>query len=338
MDSPATAIRPLTLTHRRDAMLMREPFRISGYLFESMPAVIATLSDGTHSGRGEAAGVYYLDDDPDHMESEIERCRDAIEAGIDRAALRDLLPPGGARNALDCALWELESLRAGVPVWKLAGVEAPRPLVTTFTLPADDPAEILKRLEALPTPKAIKLKLDGDLAADAERVRVVRAARPTVWLGVDANQGYGGEDLDGLVAMLVDHQVALLEQPLRRGAEALLDGWHSPIPVAADESVQCLAEIDDQRARFQVINIKLDKCGGLTEALMMADRARRLGLKVMVGNMAGATLSTAPAFVLAQLCDVVDLDGPWFLAGDPLAPGLYAHGEVMVPSRLWGAP
>lgn len=337
MDSPATAIRPLTLTHRCDAMLMREPFRISGYLFESMPAVIATLSDGTHAGRGEAAGVYYLDDGPDHMESEIERCRDAIEAGIDREGLRDLLPPGGARNALDCALWELESLRAGVPVWKLAGVGPPKPLVTTFTLPAEDPAEILRRLAALPTPRAIKLKLEGDLAADTERVRAVRRARPHVWLGVDANQGYGGDDLDGLVAMLVDNKVALLEQPVRRGAEALLDGWRSPIPVAADESVLCLAEIDEHRTRFQVVNIKLDKCGGLTEALMMADHARRLGLEVMVGNMAGATLSTAPAFVLAQLCDVVDLDGPWFLADDPLAASLYEDGEIMVPSRLWGA-
>ena len=327
---------PLTLTYRRDAMVMREPFRISGYLFEAMPAVIAAVSDGALTGRGEAAGVYYLNDDPAHMEAEIERCRDAIEAGISREALRALLPPGGARNALDCALWELESLRAGVPVWQLAGVGSPKPLVTTFTLPADDPAEILRRLAALPIVKAIKLKLDGELAADAERVKAVRNARPDVWLGVDANQGYDGNDLDGLVAMLVDQKVSLLEQPVRRGAEALLDGWHSPIPVAADESVLDLAELDAHRDRFQVINIKLDKCGGLTEALMMADQARRIGLKVMVGNMAGASLSTAPAFVLGQSCDIVDLDGPWFLLDHPLAAGLYRDGEIMVPAGLWG--
>jgi len=327
----------LTLSHRRDAMVFREPFRISGYLFESMPAVIATISDGAVTGRGEAAGVYYLDDDSDHMEVGIERCRDAIEAGISRQALRALLPPGGARNALDCALWELESLRAGTPVWQLAGVGPPKPLVTTFTLPAEEPAEILRRLDALPALKAIKLKLEGDLAADSARVKAVRSARPHVWLGVDANQGYDGDDLDGLVAMLVDQKVSLLEQPIRRGAEALLDGWHSPIPVAADESVLDLAEIDTHRHRFQVINIKLDKCGGLTEALMMADHARRLGLKVMVGNMAGATLSTAPAFVLGQSCDIVDLDGPWFLADDPLAAGLYQDGSIMVPAGLWGA-
>lgn len=327
----------LTLDHHRDAMAFREPFRISGYLFDSMPAVVATVSDGGVTGRGEAAGVYYLGDDPDHIERELERCRPQIEAGIDRQALRDLMPPGGARNALDCALWELESLRAGTPVWQLAGIARPKPLVTTFTLPADDPAEILRRLGDLPPLKAIKLKLEGDLARDSERVRVVRAARPGVWLGVDANQGYGGNDLDGLVAMLASERVLLLEQPIRRGEEALLDGWRSPIPLAADESIQDLAELEAQHARFQVLNIKLDKCGGLTEALMMVERARQLGMKVMVGNMAGATLSTAPAFVLAQLCDIVDLDGPWFVADDPLAAGLYANGEIMVPARLWGA-
>jgi L-alanine-DL-glutamate epimerase-like enolase superfamily enzyme len=327
----------LTLSQRRDAMAFREPFRISGYLFESMPAVVATLSDGAVTGRGEAAGVYYLGDDPDHIERELERCRAKVEAGIDREDLRGLLPPGGARNALDSALWELESLRTGTPVWKLAGVASPRPLVTTFTLPAEDPAEILRRLGDLPALKAIKLKLEGDLACDSERVRAVRAARPDVWLGVDANQGYGGDDLDGLVAMLVRERVLLLEQPVRRGQEALLDNWRSPIPVAADESIQDLVELEAQHARFQVLNIKLDKCGGLTEALMMAERGRQLGMKVMVGNMAGATLSTAPAFVLAQLCDVVDLDGPWFVADDPLAASLYADGEIMVPAHLWGA-
>lgn len=327
----------LTLSHRRDAMTFREPFRISGYLFESMPAVVATISDGEATGRGEAAGVYYLGDDPDHIERELEKYRARVEAGIERSALRDLMPPGGARNALDCALWELESLRKNIPIWKLAGGAPPKPLVTTFTLPAEDPAEILRRLGDLPTLKAIKLKLEGNLASDSERVRVVRAARPDAWLGVDANQGYGGDDLDGLVAMLVREKVLLLEQPVRRGQEALLDNWRSPIPLAADESIQDLVELEAQHDRFQVLNIKLDKCGGLTEALMMAERARQLGMKVMVGNMAGATLSTAPAFILAQVCDIVDLDGPWFVADDPLAASLYADGEIMVPAQLWGA-
>jgi L-alanine-DL-glutamate epimerase-like enolase superfamily enzyme len=331
-----TARTALNLSHRRDPMRMKEPFRISGYLFEGIPAVIATLDDGAHRGRGEAAGVYYLNDDPDHMESEIERFRDAIEQGIDRAALQTLMPLGGARNALDCAFWELESFRQQMPVWQLAGVAPPRPLVTTFTLPAEDPAYLQARLPGFAHARAIKLKLSGELAADTARVETVRAARPDAWIGVDANQGFAAADLDALVAMLVDQRVGLLEQPLRRGDEAALAGWRSPIPVAADESILGLEELETLGHLFQVMNIKLDKCGGLTEALAMAALAKRMGMRVMVGNMAGSTLSTAPAFVLAQLCDFVDLDGPYSLASDPLADRIYDEGFVMVPSGLWG--
>lgn len=326
----------LTLSHRRDAMRMREPFRISGYLFDAMPAVIASLSREGLTGRGEAAGVYYLDDTPAHIEATIETCRLAVEDGVDRTALQDLLPVGGARNALDCALWELESLEARTPVWKLAGAPSPRPLLTTFTLGADDPGELLRRLEAFPNPRALKLKLEGDLVADSERVRAVRAARPDVWIGVDANQGFEAADLDALVGMLVDQRVSLLEQPLRRGDEASLDGWKSPVPLAADESIQGLEDLERHHERFDVVNIKLDKCGGLTEALMMVEQAARLGMKVMVGNMAGSSLATAPAFIVGQLSDIVDLDGAWFLADDPPAAGLYFNGEVMVPEALWG--
>jgi len=337
MSSPAPPHSLLCLRHCRDAMRMREPFRISGFLFEAMPAVVATLAEGPLAGRGEAAGVYYLGDDPAHIETELEAVRGAVEAGIDRPALQQLLPAGGARNALDCALWELDSLRTAAPVWKLAGVPEPRALVTTYTLPAEDPAELLKRLAPLAFARAIKLKLEGDLAADTAKVEAVRKARPDVWLCVDANQGFRGDDLDALASMLVDHKVALLEQPIRRGDEHLLAGWTPPLPVAADESILDLAELEAHAAHFQIVNIKLDKCGGLTEALAMAKRARTLGLGVMVGNMAGSTLSTAPAFVLAQLCDIVDLDGPAFLADDPLAAQIYdGDGRVRVPDRLWG--
>jgi L-alanine-DL-glutamate epimerase-like enolase superfamily enzyme len=328
---------PLTLTVRREAMRLAEPFRISGYLFEAMPAIVVTLSDGRFTGRGEAAGVYYLDDDPAHMESEIERCRAAIEAGVDRETLRALLPAGGARNAVDCALWELESHRSGTAVWRLAGATPPHSLVTTFTLPADDPADIARRLVPLADARAIKLKLTGEFDADAERIRTVRRLRPSVWLGVDANQGYGPDTLDALIAMLVDERVALLEQPIRRGEEAVLAGLTSPIPIAADESILDLAELHERHAAFDVINIKLDKCGGLTEALLMAHAARRLGKKVMVGNMAGSVLATAPSFVLGQFCDVVDLDGPYFLAEDAWAAKIYQDGRIMIPSGVWGA-
>jgi L-alanine-DL-glutamate epimerase-like enolase superfamily enzyme len=302
-----------------------------------MPSVVVAIEEGGATGNAEAAGVYYLHDDVSHMAAQIERARDGIEQGADRAQLQKLLPSGGARNALDCALWEVESRRTGRPVWQIAGAPQPRPLVTTFTLPADDPARIRAKLANFPPLHAIKLKLDGDLAADTERVRTVRSVHPDTWLGVDANQGYDAVTIEPLVAMLADARVALLEQPNRRGEEAILDGLDSPIPIAADESILNGEELETHHARYDVINVKLDKCGGLTEALRMKDIARRMGKKLMIGNMAGGSLATAPAFVFAQFCDVVDLDGPWFLLHDPLIDALYRDGHVMMPPGFWGA-
>jgi L-Ala-D/L-Glu epimerase len=327
-----------TLDYRRIENRMSRPFRISGYLFESMPSLIVELREGSVRGRSEAAGIYYLRDDIPHMTAELERVRTAVEQGATRSELQSLLPSGGARNGIDCAMWELESRRSGQPVWRLAGLESPpRPLVTTFTLSADAPDSMVAQLDTFPLLEAIKLKLDGDFAADAERVRAVRRARPDTWLGVDANQGYSADTLDALITVLADNHVALLEQPLRRGDEASLDGLKSPIPIASDESILDCVELEQHQRYFDVINIKLDKCGGLTHGLEMSKMARKMGKKVMVGNMGGASLSTAPAFVLGQYCDIVDLDGPWFLSYDPAAASLYSSGKVFVPPEFWGA-
>ena len=324
------------LTLDRAAIRFAQPFRITGYVFESMPSIIATIDEGGLEGRGESAGIYYLSDDQDHMVLVIESVRDAIEQGLTREELQILLPSGGARNALDCALWELEARTSGRTVWDLAGVSRPRPLVTTFTLPADDPSVLADKVQALAFAKAIKLKLDGDIDIDRERIAVVRSARPEVWLGVDANQGFTADGLDELGQVVREHRVALVEQPLKRGDEAALDGWKPGVPVAADESILDLAELDDRARWFDVINIKLDKCGGLTEALAMERAARAMGKQVMVGNMGGSTLAMAPAFVLAQLCEVVDLDGPYGLADDPLAKDIYSNGEIMIDDAIWG--
>lgn len=335
-------MRMATTTKTRDLTLQRAdrrfaaPFRISGYVFESMPAIVAEISEGPVVGRGEAAGVYYMHDDQDHMLVEAEQVRTFIEAGIGRSDLQSLLPPGGARNALDCALWELDSRLAQVPVWSLAGVPEPRPVVTTFTLPADDPASLEEKIKPLHAAKAIKLKLDGNLDADRERIAAVRKARPDVWLSVDANQGFAAADLDSLAAVLRDHSIALVEQPVPRGQEEVLEGWRPGIPVAADESILDVRELRERSRYFDVVNIKLDKCGGLTEALWMARFARTLGMGVMVGNMGGSTLAMAPGFVLAQLCDFVDLDGPFGMLDDPLAAGIYKDGEVFVSEKIWG--
>ncbi len=333
----ATTTASRNLTVEKAEIRFAEPFRITGYVFESMPSIVARIADGGVAGRGEAAGVYYLGDDQDRMLATIEAVRAEIESGLSRDRLQRLLPPCGARNAIDCALWELDSRLASVPVWKLAGVPQPKPLVTTFTLPADDPAILANKVEKLDFAKAIKLKLDGNADLDRERMAVVRNARPDVWLAVDANQGFVPADLDKLGAAARDFSVSLIEQPLKRGEDCGLEGWRPGVPVAADESILDLDELEALGRYFDVINIKLDKCGGLTEALKMARAARMFGKKVMVGNMGGSTLAMAPGFVLGQICDVVDLDGPYGLADDPLAGEIYADGEIFIPNALWGA-
>jgi L-Ala-D/L-Glu epimerase len=321
-----------------EKLRLAAPFRISGFVFEEQDVLVATLDDGIHQGRGEASGVYYLDDRAPSMVAAIEAKRGAIEAGIDRAELQRLLPPGGARNAIDCALWELDARRSGTPVWQLAGLEtAPRPLITTFTLGADDPDVMAAGARKYGQARSLKLKLTGDFDLDIARVRAVRAARPETWIGVDANQGYDIEALDALVGALAAAHISLLEQPLRRGREADLDGYVSTIPIAADESALCLNDLPALVGRFAVVNIKLDKCGGLTEGLAMAHEARRRGLRVMVGNMVGSSLAMAPAFVLGQLCDVVDLDGPIFLARDRTPGMTYVDGTAWSGENVWGA-
>jgi L-Ala-D/L-Glu epimerase len=319
-----------------EALPLRLPFRIAGFTFTEIPVVVVELACAGLRGRGEAAGVYYLDDHPERMARTLEDFREAIEAGISREELRTLLPVGGARNAVDCALWELEAKRAREPAWKLAGLDAPIPLTTTFTLGADDPATMVESARANRGALALKLKLNGEIEVDIERVRQVRAARPDVWLGVDANQAFTVDSLSRLLPVLVEARVLLIEQPLPRGREADLDGFESPVPLAADESVQGLADMENLLGRFDVVNIKLDKCGGLTEALLMVEAARRCGLQVMVGNMIGTSLAMAPAFVVGQRCDVIDLDGPTFLVADR-APGVsYRDGAIWCPREIWG--
>ena len=327
---------PVRLELHIEPLPLAAPFRISGHVFREMPAVVVTLRHGDHTGRGEAAGVYYLQDAPPAMLATLESLRGEIEAGIDRESLRQRLPAGGARNALDLALWDLEAACTGTPAWKLAGLHGTQPLVTTFTVGADEPAAMAECAAGYAQARALKLKLTGEADVDAARVRAVRHRRPEAWLGVDANQGYDADTLPHLLPVLEECRVALLEQPCARGREAGLRGVPRHVPIAADESILDLAELEARNAGFDVINIKLDKCGGLTEGLLMARRARALGKRVMVGNMAGTSLAMAPSFVLGQLCDIVDLDGPLFLAEDRTPSMIYADGYINCPPALWG--
>ncbi|MCW0198208.1 dipeptide epimerase [Sphingopyxis sp.] len=332
----AQGLRGLTLDLRVERFPYHQPFRIAGHVFTETALLVAELSDGTHAGRGEGAGVYYLGDDIDHMVAEAAAVRGAIEQGATRADLQTLLPPGGARNALDCAFWDLEAKQQGRPVWELAGLNAPQPLRSTLTLGADDPDIMAKAALAIDPEAPVKVKLTGDLGDDIARVAAIRAARPDAWIGVDANQGYDVGTLADLLPVLVEARVAQLEQPLKRGREADLDGLKRPLPFVADESALSLADTASLVGRFDVVNIKLDKCGGLTEGLAIARQAKRLGLDVMVGNMMGTSLSMAPSYLVGQLCDIVDLDGPTFLACDRDPGVVYRGGMIDCPDAVWG--
>jgi L-Ala-D/L-Glu epimerase len=311
------------------------PFRITGYVFSGAEVVVVTLDDGGLVARGEGDGVYYRDETPDSIVHDIESVRGTIEAGAGRGELQHLLPPGGARNALDCAMWELDAKRAGKPVWELAGLpSSPRPLLTTFTIGAGTPEEMAAAAKSYVGARAVKVKLTPENTADC--IRAVRAARPDVWLGVDANRGFTRPSLEALMPVLKECDVSLIEQPFALGHDGDLEGFQRSIPIAADESVQSSADLKAMVGLYDAINIKLDKCGGLTEGLHMARDARKLGFKVMVGCMSGTSLAMAPAFVLGQLCDIVDLDAPMFLARDREHAVRYAHGEVFCSDALWG--
>lgn len=325
-----------TLNYARKTLNYKAPFRISGHVIEAVDVVQVTLSDGQFSGRGEAAGVYYLDEGPEQIIAQLERHRDALEHCSSRQDLLQLLPPGGARNAVDCAMWEFEAHCGNFSVARLAGLDRCQPKVTTFTLSADPAETLVATLADFPSTQAIKIKLDGDFAADRARVETVRHACPESWIGVDANQGYQAAELPGLIAMLADAGIRLLEQPIARGRETEIDGLKAPFAIAADESILCLAELEEKARYFDVVNIKLDKCGGLTEALQMAHRAKELDIGVMVGNMGGSTLALAPAFILAQYCDFVDLDSSIFLTHDSHAAEIYRTGLIDITPDIWG--
>ncbi len=332
----ATDTGALSLTVNIEKFALKKPFRITGHIMSDADVVTVELARQGHVGRGEASGMYYRqNDDPHSIRRKIESLRSTIEAGVDREDLRRLLPIGGARNALDCALWDLEAKLTNRPAWQRAGLDPVRPLLTSFTVGADSPENMALDALAYPHAKAIKVKLTGQ-PCDADRIRAVRTVRPNVWLGVDANQGFSRTFLENLMPVLVETKVDLIEQPFAVGSESLLDGFDSPIPLAADESVQDGTDLRGLVGRFDVVNIKLDKCGGLTEGLAMAREASRLGLKVMVGNTVGTSLAMAPGFLLGQLCAVVDLDGPAFLCVDRPLSVSYDDGMIFCPAELWG--
>lgn len=273
--------------------------------------IVVQASDGAFAGRGEGTPIYYRGETAQTCIAQIS----ALPPNLDRQSLQHLLPPGAARNAIDCALWDLEARKAGTDVWQLAGMTAPQPLVTAMTVSLGSPDEMETDARRFAERTSlIKLKLSGD--GDTERVAAVRRGAPQARLIVDANEAWTGRDVATMAASLLPYGVELIEQPVTAGQDHPLDGITSPIPLSADESVQDRADLERCRGRYQAINIKLDKAGGLTEAFALKTAAQAMGFKVMVGCMLGTSLGIAPAFLVAQGADWVDLDGALQLARD----------------------
>ena len=311
------------------------PFRISNAVWMSFPGVVVEIEDGEHVGRGEGLGVYYFDETPTTMTAQIEGVRGRIESGAGRRELLDLLPPGGARNAIDCALWDLEAKRAGKRVWELIGVEL-KPITTVMTIGLEEtPEEMATKATAAAAYPVLKIKLSGD--RPVERVESIRAARPDATFVIDANQGWSFDQLVEVAPKLKELGVSMIEQPLPRGKDAELEGYQSPLPLCADESCVHGGELDEAARHYQMINIKLDKSGGLTHGLDIARESKARGLGLMVGCMGGTSLSMAPSFVVGLLCDFHDVDGPLLLKNDRAFGLDYDKGVVAPPSaRLWG--
>jgi L-alanine-DL-glutamate epimerase-like enolase superfamily enzyme len=298
--------------------------------------LVVEISRDGRRGRGEATPIYYHGEDAGSVRAQARAAAHAIADGAGRADLLALMPRGAARNAVDCALWDLEAKIAGRPAWSLAGLARPEPVQSAFTISLGEPARIERDArEAAARYPLLKLKLAGE--GDLDRVAAVRRGASGARLIVDANESWTGRDIAAEAAALLPFGVELIEQPVKAGEDHLLDGLDPPIPLCADESCQDRADLGRCIGRYRAINIKLDKAGGLTEGLALAAAARAAGLDLMVGCMLSTSLGIAPALLAAQSARWVDLDGPLLLARDR-DPAIRFDGGVAQPpdAALWG--
>jgi L-alanine-DL-glutamate epimerase-like enolase superfamily enzyme len=297
--------------------------------------VVAELARGGLTGRGECVPYPRYGETAEATRAAIEAMREPFARGLDREALQALMPPGAARNALDCALLDLEAKAAGKRAWNLLGRPAPAPCTTAYTISLGSPEAMAAATARAAQRPLLKIKLGGD--GDGQRIAAVRAAAPRSELIVDANEAWTAETLEPNLAACAAAGVTLVEQPLPAGKDAALARIRRPIPVCADESVHDRASLAALRDRYDAVNIKLDKTGGLTEALAMADAAQALGFQIMIGCMVATSLSMAPAMLLTPQARFVDLDGPLLLARDR-ADGLRYDGSLIYPpeAALWG--
>ena len=325
----------LTVTSR--AWPLARPIMTADGIRTTVEVVVAEISDVASRGRGECVPLPRYGETVASVIAELEAMKGAVTSGLSRDTLQGAMPAGAARNALDCAFWDMDAKRAYCSVADLAGLGAAGPVVTAFTLDFDMPHKMAEQAAANRTRPLLRLELGAN--GDVERVRAVRAAAPAARLIVDAQERWTEQQLGDFLPALVDCRVALIEQPLPAGADDALSGFSSPIPICADESCRTVADLGRLAERYQAVCVKLDKVGGFTEALALASEAKRLGLRVLVGGGGGTSLGVAPALLVAQGADMVVLDGPLRLALDR-GTGLRFEGSTIQPAdgRLWGGP
>jgi L-Ala-D/L-Glu epimerase len=316
---------------------LADAFSISRGSKTEAVVVVVELFDGVHRGRGECVPYARYGETPEGVVAAIEAMRGAVHEGLDRAGLQAAMPAGAARNALDCAYWDLEAKRSGRRVHEFARLPVPVPRVTAYTISLAAPAAMAAAAERASSRPLLKVKLGAADGDDPNRIAAVRRAAPLAELIVDANEGWSDDNLAQNLAACADAGVTLIEQPLPEKRDAALSRTKRPIPVCADESVHDRASLDALSGKYDAINVKLDKAGGLTEALALAAQAERRGFALMVGCMVATSLAMAPALLMAQRARVVDLDGPLLLAKDR-EHGLRYDGSLVHPAEpaLWG--
>jgi L-alanine-DL-glutamate epimerase-like enolase superfamily enzyme len=324
-----------TLQARIERWPIAGSFTISRGSKTEAVVVVAEVRSGDHSGRGECVPYARYGETPDSTLAQILSIQPRLTEDLDRVTLQTLLPAGAARNALDCALLDLEAKRSGSRVWDIFGQPSPRPSTTAYTISLGTPEAMAEATGAAAHRPLLKIKLGSD--DDASRIAAVRRAAPNAQLIVDANEGWRPDNLAWNLAACTEAGVALIEQPLPAGQDEALATIERRIAICADESVHDRGSLAALRGRYDAINIKLDKTGGLTEAMAMTDAAATLGLQVMVGCMVATSLAMAPAMLLAQRAGYVDLDGPLLLAADR-EHGLRYDGSTIYPpdAALWG--
>jgi len=326
---------PLSLSVSIERFAMVEPFMSTNRLTSEAVVVVAELTDGSHRGRGECTPDPRFDQTAEQAVASIAAMRDALARGLDRIDLQSAMPAGAARNALDCAFWDLAAKQSGTPVYELAGLAAPAPVMTAYTIGLGTPAQMAQAARAAAGRPLLKIKLSGE--NDRERLRAIRLAAPKSELIADANQTWDEGNLAENLAACAEVGVTLIEQPLPAANDAALAGVAHSIVICADESLHDSASISRLAGRYDAVNIKLDKAGGLTEALKLKGEAKREGLDMMVGCRLGTSLAMAPALLLAQGAIFADLDGPLFLTADRPHGLRYEEGLVHPGGReLWG--